>query len=76
MHARDEVLAWHAGCGGNRGDIGAVNGLLRLPAVRARFDARAVTPVGGTPQDFAELAERDRQQREDVIERSCARDVS
>jgi tripartite-type tricarboxylate transporter receptor subunit TctC len=54
----------------------AVNGLLRLPAVRARLDAWAVTLLGGTPQDFAELVKRDRQQKEDVIGRHCARDAS
>jgi tripartite-type tricarboxylate transporter receptor subunit TctC len=54
----------------------AVNGLLDLPAVRARFDAWAVAPLGGTPQDFAELVMRDRRQKEDVIGRHCARDIS
>jgi tripartite-type tricarboxylate transporter receptor subunit TctC len=54
---------------------GAVNGLLGLPAVRARFEAWAVTPLGGTPEDFAELVKRDRQQKEDVIGRRCARDA-
>lgn len=54
----------------------AVNGLLVLPAVRARFDAWAVRPLGGTPQDFAELVKRDRQQKEDAIGQRCARDVS
>jgi tripartite-type tricarboxylate transporter receptor subunit TctC len=53
----------------------AVNGLLGLPAVRARFDAWAATPLGGTPQDFAELIKRDRQQKEDIIGRRCARDA-
>ena len=53
----------------------AINGLLGLPAVRARFEAWAVTPLGGTPQDFAELVKRDRQQKEDVIGRRCARDA-
>jgi tripartite-type tricarboxylate transporter receptor subunit TctC len=54
----------------------AVNGLLGLPAVRARFEAWAVAPLGGTGQDFAELVRRDRQQKEDVIGRRCARDAS
>jgi tripartite-type tricarboxylate transporter receptor subunit TctC len=54
----------------------AVNRLLGLPAVRARFDAWAVAPLGGTPQDFAELVMRDRRQKEDVIGRHCALDIS
>jgi tripartite-type tricarboxylate transporter receptor subunit TctC len=44
-----------------------INDVLALPDVRARFEAWALRPAGGTAKDFATFVARDRKQRQDVI---------
>jgi tripartite-type tricarboxylate transporter receptor subunit TctC len=51
----------------------AVNGAIRSPLFKERFEANGDEPGGGTPEEFAELIRRDSVRWAEVVKRSGAR---
>lgn len=51
----------------------ALNGVLQSPEVRQRLEASAMTPGGGTPQEYGEFIGRERAKWGEVVKRSGAK---
>ncbi len=51
----------------------AINGVLRSPEVRQRLETSAMTPGGGTPQEYGDFIGRERAKWGEVVKRSGAK---